>query len=70
MAKLTKGIIKINPFKFHPTVVIENGSKSYDIEVYPKQQLEAFDNIGKTVLFNLVSKDYAKIKKYVYNSIQ
>lgn len=69
--EIKKGIIKINPFRFHPVILYACGEKVFkwnklvdniiSIEVTPKHRKYALDNMGHEVEFTINKKDQAII---------
>lgn len=66
-----KGIIKINPVRFHPVILYACGEtfewrnkkleNIISIDIAPRQRKYALDNMGCEVEFTINKKDYAII---------
>jgi hypothetical protein len=71
---MRKGIIKINPQRFCPVIIWQNGRLDWagtkrekpsttSFEITPSQQKWAVNNVNKEFIFEFDNKDYAKIIK-------
>lgn len=72
---MREGVIKINPWRFCPVVVWENGRLDWagtkrekpateSFEIHPSQSDLAFSNVNKKVMFDFAEQDYVKIYKF------